>query len=121
VWVVLACLLTWSVATFAVSIGAVIVARHRAASAADLAAVAGARVLAGGVGDPCAAAERVTAATRVRLVACERLSDGSLQVVVEAALPPLLARWPDMAPARARARAGFVRSVSAAAARSTPL
>lgn len=110
VWVVLVCLVTWSVATFAASIGGVIEARHRAASAADLAALAGAHVLTSGVGDPCAEAQRVAAATRARLVACDRLADGSLEVVAEVALPRLLARWPDMPPARARARAGGVRT-----------
>ena len=106
VWVVVACLVTWSVATLALSIGGVVEARHRAASAADLAALAGARSLAEGVGDPCAEAARVAAATRARLVACERLADGSLQVVAEAALPPLLARWAHLPPARARAPGG---------------
>jgi secretion/DNA translocation related TadE-like protein len=111
VWVMVACLVTWSAVTFAASIGGVVVARHRAGSAADLAALAGAHVLINGVGDPCAEAERVAAATRARLVACERLADGSLQVVVEAPLPRLLARWTQLPPARARARAGTVRSV----------
>lgn len=112
VWVVVACLLTWSVATVALSIGGAVVARHRAASAADLAALAGARSLASGVGDPCADAQRVAAATAARLVACDRLADGSLQVVAEAPLPRLLARWPHLPPARARARAGGVRSMT---------
>jgi secretion/DNA translocation related TadE-like protein len=114
VWVVLACLVTWSVTTVALSIGGVVVARHRAASAADLAALAGARTLASGdvFGDPCAEAQRVAAAARARLVACDRMADGSLQVVAEVALPRLLARWPDLPPARARARAGGVRTVS---------
>lgn len=111
VWVVVACLVTWSLATIAVSVGGAVVARHRAASAADLAALAGARSLASGAGDPCAEAERVAAATRARLVACERLADGSLQVVAEAALPPLLARWAHLPPARARARAGVGRAL----------
>jgi secretion/DNA translocation related TadE-like protein len=106
VWVLVACLVTWSVATFGLSIGGVIEARHRAASAADLAALAAAAVLAEGAGDPCAEAARVAAGTRARLVACERLGDGSLQVVVEAALPRLVARWTQLPPARARARAG---------------
>jgi secretion/DNA translocation related TadE-like protein len=106
VWVVVACLVTWSVAILALTIGAAVVARHRAASAADLAALASARVLADGVGDPCAAAVQVATASRARVVGCELLADGSLQVFVEAPLPQLLDRWPNLPPARARARAG---------------
>jgi len=106
VWVVVACLLAWSVAILALSIGGAIVARHRAESAADLAALAGARVLAGGAGDPCAEAAQVAAATRSRVVACALLADGSVQVLIEAPLPQLLARWPNLPPARAEARAG---------------
>jgi secretion/DNA translocation related TadE-like protein len=106
VWVALACLVTWSVATVALSVGAAVAARHRAVSSADLAALAGARTLVDGSSDPCRAAQRVAAATRARLVACDRLPDGSLQVVTEVALPPILARWSHLPPARARARAG---------------
>jgi secretion/DNA translocation related TadE-like protein len=106
VWVAIACLLTWSGATVALAFGAAITARHRAVSSADLSALAGARTLADGSRDPCAEAERVAAAARARLVACERLPDGSLQVVTEVALPPLLARWSNLPPAQARARAG---------------
>ena len=109
IWVAIACLVTWSVALFALSVGGVIAARHRAASAADLAALAGARTLVAGVGDPCAAAQRVAAAAGARVVACDVLANGSLQVVAEAALPRLLARWPQLPPARARARAGVSR------------
>jgi secretion/DNA translocation related TadE-like protein len=114
VWVVIVCLVTWSVVTVALSIGGAVVARHRTESAADLAALAGARLLAGGVGDPCAEAQRVAVATRARVVECDRLPDGSLQVVAEVALPRLLARWPELPPARARARSGAVRSVNPA-------
>ena len=109
VWVVVACLVTWSVATVALSIGGVVVARHRAASAADLAALAGARSLASGLGDPCAEAARVAIAALARLDACERLDDGSLAVEAVVALPAFLARWPGLQPARARARAGASR------------
>jgi secretion/DNA translocation related TadE-like protein len=118
VWVVMACLVTWSVATVALSVGGALVARHRAASAADLAALAGARVMTDHVGDPCVEARRVAAAAQARLIACDRLADGSLQVVAEVALPPLLARWPDMPPARARARAGRSAASGSAASRS---
>jgi secretion/DNA translocation related TadE-like protein len=106
VWVAIACLVTWSVATVALSIGAAVAARHRAVSSADLAALAGARMLAGESSDPCSKAQRVAAAAGARLVACDRLADGSLQVVTEVALPRLLGRWSHLPPARARARAG---------------
>jgi secretion/DNA translocation related TadE-like protein len=112
VWVAIICLVTWSVATVALSVGAAVAARHRAVSSADLAALAGARTLADGSSDPCSAAQRVAAATRARLVACDRLPDGSLQVVTEVGLPPILARWSNLPPARARARAGVIRHVS---------
>jgi secretion/DNA translocation related TadE-like protein len=111
IWVAIACLVTWSVATVALSVGAAVAARHRAVSSADLAALAGAWTLADGAGDPCSEAGRVAAAARARLVACDRLADGSLQVVTEVALPPLLARWSNLPPARARARASSIRSV----------
>jgi secretion/DNA translocation related TadE-like protein len=112
VWVAIACLLTWSVATVALAVGAAVTARHRAVSSADLSALAGARTLADGSSDSCAEAERVAAAAQARLVACDQLPDGSLQVVTEVGLPPLLARWSHLPPARARARAGVIRHVS---------
>jgi secretion/DNA translocation related TadE-like protein len=112
VWVAIACLVTWAVAIFALSVGGVVAARHRAASAADLAALAGAYRRAAGAGDPCAEAQLVAAATRARLVACDPLADGSLLVVAEVALPRLLTGWPHLPPARARARAGVIRHVS---------
>jgi secretion/DNA translocation related TadE-like protein len=115
IWVAIGALVTWAVATVALSIGAALVARHRADAAADLAALAGAQAVVRGVGDPCAEAELVAAANRARVVACERLPDGSVQVVAEVPLPMLLARWPDLPPARARARAGGVRSAGRAA------
>jgi len=80
IWVAIACLVTWSVALFALSVGGVIAARHRAASAADLAALAGAQTLVAGGGDPCVAAQRVAAAAGARVVACDVLANGSLQV-----------------------------------------
>jgi secretion/DNA translocation related TadE-like protein len=106
VWVAIACLLTWAVAIFALSVGGAIAARHRAAAAADLAALAGARTLADGVGDPCPEAQRVAAAATAQVVSCDVLTDGSLEVVAEVALPRLLARWRNLPPVRARARAG---------------
>jgi secretion/DNA translocation related TadE-like protein len=61
----------------------VVVARHRAGSVADLAALAAARaVLLGGAADPCLAAGRVTIAGGGRLESCRLLADGSTGVVV---------------------------------------
>jgi secretion/DNA translocation related TadE-like protein len=114
---------TWAVAIFALSVGAVITARHRAASVADLAALAGARTLADSVRDPCTEAQRVAAAARAKLVGCARLPDGSLQVATEVEPPPLLARWPKLPPILARARAGVSQreKVSLYQSRSPPL
>jgi secretion/DNA translocation related TadE-like protein len=109
VWVLAVCLLTWSGTTAALSIGAAVVTRHRAESAADLAALAGARAAADGAGDPCAAANRVAEAMRARVAACDLLGDGSVQVVTVIALPGLLAQWRGLPPARARSRAGHFR------------
>ena len=91
--------------------GSAVTARHRAARTADLAALAAARAAADGLPDPCAAANRVTAASRATMAACELLADGSVLVVVEI---PVLASTATpgglldahVPPARGRARAG---------------
>jgi secretion/DNA translocation related TadE-like protein len=89
--------LTWSGA---------LAARQRAESTSDMAALAGARSLALGT-DGCAAAARVTAASGGRLAAC--VVDGSsVSVLVEVTLSSGLPVRLDMAPARARARAGAI-------------
>lgn len=99
----------------AVVVGAAVVARHRAARTADLAALAGARAMTElGPGDGCAAADRLVAATSsaARVTGCTALPDGTLMVVVE--LPALAASGggllgrlaAEMPPARGRARAG---------------
>lgn len=94
------------------AVGAAAVAGTRAASAADLAALAGADVLLGRTpGDPCAAAGATATANRARLSACAITSTdlGGVQVptavAVEVALDaPSAALGPV---ARARARAGL--------------
>jgi len=95
-------------AVLAVGWGGVVVARHRAAGLADLAAVAAARSVELGSAEPCSAAVEVAAAAGGRLEACEELADGSTGVVVAVEGPmaggPL--GWLDTGPARARARAG---------------
>jgi len=87
----------------ALAVAGALVARQRAESAADLAALAAAR---GGAG--CAVAARVAAAAGGRVVACA--VDGSavapdVSLVVEVPVPGVLAAL-DVPPARARARAG---------------
>ncbi|WP_369069647.1 Rv3654c family TadE-like protein [Kineococcus terrestris] len=94
------------------ALGGAVVARHRAASAADLAALAAADVLLGRAGgEPCERAARVVTAHGAAapdaaapvLVACAPAADGS--VLVRVAVPvsgPLGA----LGPARAAARAG---------------
>lgn len=86
----------------------VLVARHRAGSLADLAALAAARTAALGTTEPCSAATRVAAAGGGRLESCRQLADGSTGVVVSVDGPlvggPL--GWLQTGPARARARAG---------------
>jgi secretion/DNA translocation related TadE-like protein len=111
VWVAVLCLTVWAVGLAATGVGVALVARHRAESAADLAALAAARAAARGDPDPCAQARRVTGAVRARVARCQPASDGSVLIVTEVAVPGLpggAARWADMPPARARARAGGV-------------
>ncbi len=62
---------------------------HRAASAADLAALAAAGGPARGEGADCAAAAGVAAPVGARVVRCSGLPDGSVLVVVE-----VPTRWP---------------------------
>ncbi|MEJ5867503.1 Rv3654c family TadE-like protein [Pseudokineococcus sp. 5B2Z-1] len=91
--------------TAAAALGQAVVARHRAAAAADLAALAGADVSLGRAvpaGGPCDAAARVAARGGARLVGC---TTGGLEVVVVVAVdvPGALG---GLGPARASARAG---------------
>lgn len=79
-------------------------ARHRAETAADLAALAGASAQVRGE-DPCVPAARVAQAQGVRLVGCAPEA-GSVGVLVEVAELSSLLRRVDMPPVRARARAG---------------
>ena len=78
------------------TLGTVAVARHRAASAADLAALAAAQHLRDGT--PCAAAARLAAAQSAVLTGC-RVDTGSVTVEVGVRVGAL-------GTARARARAG---------------
>lgn len=91
--------------TAAVVWGGAIVARHRAARTADLAALAAAQAAFSAGPMPCAAADRVAGPVGAVVTACRLLSDGSVLVVVELGVPVTLPGL-DMPPARARARAG---------------
>ncbi|GAA2035106.1 hypothetical protein GCM10009756_29630 [Pseudokineococcus marinus] len=91
--------------TAAAALGQAVVARHRAAAAADLAALAGADVTLGravSAGGPCDAAAHVAVRGGARLVDC---TAGELEVVVVVAVdvPGALG---GLGPARASARAG---------------
>jgi secretion/DNA translocation related TadE-like protein len=111
IWTVSLGLVLWAAATAALLIGSALVARHRAESAADLAALAGARAALAG-GDACLPASRVAAAVGARIGQCRAEADGVVFVVAEVTLPGVLPRWADMPPARARARAGGAWSLS---------
>jgi secretion/DNA translocation related TadE-like protein len=83
-------------------VGSVVVARHRAQAAADLAALAAAARLPSGVGAACARATAVARAMRVDEVGC-RVDDLDVVVTVEVAVV-------FAGVARAAARAGPVDS-----------
>ena len=86
------------------ALGAAVVARHRAESAADLAALAGADVVLGRApGDPCGRAAGVVAAHGAAVGGCAVAADGSVTVTATVALPGAFA---GLGSARARARAG---------------
>jgi len=84
-------------------LGQAVVARHRAAAAADLAALAAADVLVGrAAGDACGAAGRVAGRGGARLVSCRPAGE---EVVVEVAVD-VAGVLSGLGPARAAARAG---------------
>lgn len=92
--------LTWAVVVMA----SVAAAAHRARSAADLAAIAGATAGLTSPGTECAVAARTAAANGSRVVTCSGESVTSLDLTV---LTPLPLRWPGLpTDATARARAG---------------
>jgi len=69
-WVVVAVALLTTFALSAAAIGGAVVTRHRAGSAADFAALAGADALASGGADPCGAARRVAVRYGAVLTRC---------------------------------------------------
>jgi secretion/DNA translocation related TadE-like protein len=80
--------------------GIAALARHRAESAADLAALAGAIHVVAGDADACGAAGSIAARNSARLAGCQ--VDGSVvTVTVSCSLPGGLGRWHAQASARA--------------------
>lgn len=91
-----------AVAGVLVTVGLLVVTRHRADSAADLAALAAAGRSLSGLEEACRAAAETAEAAGARLVTC-RL-DGDDAVVSVAVLPP--GRLAELGPATGQARAG---------------
>jgi secretion/DNA translocation related TadE-like protein len=104
VWAAIAMAALLVVTAFVYWIGAAGIARHRAAAAADLAALAAAGQVVQGVQQACARARSVTERMRVYLREC-RIDGWDALVRVEEELDGPLAH---LGPARARARAGPV-------------
>ncbi|MGW1172813.1 Rv3654c family TadE-like protein [Kitasatospora sp. NPDC002543] len=110
VWLLALAMLGTAVFGGTLAVGSAVAARHRAESAADLAALAAAgRLLLDGDGG-CARAAAIAAAQGAGLVACavDRSAD-AVEVVAEAEVRGLPVRF-RVGPARARARAGPVRA-----------
>lgn len=103
-WALAVGLLVMAFAWAAVLVGLAVDARHRAESAADLSALAGAGAAEFG-GDGCGAAAGTAVANQAVLVRCSLAADGSVTVEVAVALPAGLARW-TAGPATATSRAG---------------
>ena len=101
VWVLAVGLLIVVVALASAAAGAGAVARHRAQSAADLGALAGAIRALDGAGTACAHARTIVAANGARLVAC-RL-DGFDVIVSAEVVPSGVAAVAGVATASARA------------------
>jgi secretion/DNA translocation related TadE-like protein len=104
VWTACAIAVLLVIAGVVLWFGAAVAARHRAAGAADLAALAAAGQAPLGVELACAQASEVAERMQVRVTEC-RLAGWDALVEVEAVLPGALDR---LGPARARARAGPV-------------
>lgn len=101
-WVVVSIAVLASFAVGAAAVGGAVVTRHRASSAADFAALAGADALAHGAADPCAAALRVAVRYGAALRSC---STSGLVVDVVVELPAGGLLGPSRT-ATVRARAG---------------
>jgi secretion/DNA translocation related TadE-like protein len=105
VWVVALSGVLAAIGMAAVLVGSAVVGRHRAAGAADLAALAGAEAAVRGRPDVCGEAERVARANGARLTGCDVDPGAVVDVAVEVRvrLGPL-----GTGAAAARARAGPV-------------
>ncbi|MFE6049504.1 Rv3654c family TadE-like protein [Kitasatospora sp. NPDC056446] len=115
VWLLALAMLGTAVFAATIAVGSVVAARHRAESAADLAALAAADRLLLDPDGGCARAVGIAAAQGAGLVSC--VVDGSadaVEVVAEVEVGRLPLRIP-VGPARARARAGPVRAPVTAA------
>ncbi|MET8541042.1 Rv3654c family TadE-like protein [Kitasatospora sp. NPDC004799] len=110
VWLVALAMLGTAVFAATIAVGSVVAARHRAESAADLAALAAADRLLLDPDGGCARAAGIATAQGAGLVSCvvDRSAD-AVEVVAEVGVRGLPARLP-VGPARARARAGPVRA-----------
>lgn len=107
VWVLVLMALLGTVCVVVLGLGGVTAARHRTATAADLAALAAAARLPLDPDAACPAARRVAEAHGARLVSC-RSPDGLVaEVVVAVDLAPALhRRWSRLPPLTVSARAG---------------
>ncbi|NAZ82554.1 histidine kinase, partial [Kineococcus sp. R8] len=98
------CAVAFSLLLAVLGLGAAVTARHRAESAADLAALAGADVVLGRApGQPCVRAGAVLAAAGAAVVSCAVAADGSVAVTATVAVA---GRFAGLGAARASARAG---------------
>ncbi|MFJ7249128.1 Rv3654c family TadE-like protein [Kitasatospora sp. NPDC098652] len=115
VWLLALAMLGTAVFAATVAVGTVVAARHRAESAADLAALAAADRLLLDPDGGCARAVGIAAAQGAALVSCavDRFAD-AVEVVAEVPVGGLPRRLP-VGPARARSRAGPVRAPVTAA------
>ncbi|MFF2142049.1 Rv3654c family TadE-like protein [Kitasatospora sp. NPDC058190] len=110
VWLLALAMLGTAVFAATIAVGAVVAARHRAESAADLAALAAADRLLLEPDGGCGRAAGIAAAQGAGLVSCsvDRSAD-AVEVVAEVPVGGLPVHLP-VGPARARARAGPVRA-----------
>ncbi|WP_051710763.1 Rv3654c family TadE-like protein [Streptomyces sp. NRRL S-350] len=115
VWLLALAMLGTAVFAATIAVGSVVTARHRAESAADLAALAAADRLLLDPDGGCAWAAGIATAQGAGLVSCavDRSAD-AVEVVAEVKVSGLPVRLP-VGPARARARAGPVRAPVGAA------
>lgn len=109
VWVLAVSLVAVLVAALFAARGAAVVARHRAAAAADFAALAGATRAIDGGSDACALAQEIASRNGAELVRCS-VSGAIVEVETEVPLPGALGRWSATGTARAGPVAGQVQT-----------